>query len=147
MYPPEENQDIQECNFQRSRKVLIVDDDVDVRAIVKSMVQCCGNEAETASSGREAVEMMTQNHFDIVLLDIILGDSDGVDLIPEFREINPEILIVTMTGNNPRETEARARKQRVAYHLVKPFGFWELKTIFKHVAKIKSGETEEKSNQ
>ena len=131
-----ENQSIKtEQTIQANELVaLVVDDEPLVGAMLSKMVARCGFTANLAANCIDTLEMAAQRKYDLILIDVNLPDGNGIDLIPSIRKNQPEIEIITMTGDNPIDVEAKARDHKVSYHLVKPFDFNELTSILSHIA-------------
>lgn len=115
--------------------ILIVDDDDAVARFIGSFVEKLGHCAEKASNGQEALTMFNENKFDLVLLDILLPDIKGYELIPEFKKLHPDVGVVTMTGYNSRDLERRVRRQGIMYYMIKPFEPESLKSVLNHISK------------
>ena len=118
--------------------VLIVDDDKQVSLVTKKMVEKLGHVAVVAESGRQAIQKITENNYDLILLDLGLPDGRGILLVPEIRKFAGDVNIVIMTGNSSWETEKTARENRIMYYLLKPFSFDEMKSIIEHLAMKKA---------
>lgn len=119
-------------------QVLIVDDELEIGKALGDLISQWGHQTVWAGSGKQAIEMFKRNNgFDLVLLDLLLPDANGQDLIPRFRDISPHVPVVTMTGHNSRELEAATRKNGVMYYMQKPIDMRALKTIFDHLARKK----------
>jgi len=119
-------------------RVLIVEDEREVGQTLEELLSEWGHQAIVAENGKQAVEVFKQNNgFDLVLLDLLLPDVKGHDLIPQFRIFSPHVPVITMTGHNSRELEAATRKNGVMYYMQKPIDMRALKTIFDHLAQKK----------
>jgi len=114
-------------------KILIVEDDPQVTHYITLRLNKWGHASESATTGKEALQAAAKTHYDLVLLDIMLPDSKGYDLIPKFKDINPEINIITMTGHNSRELEQKVRQQGITYYMVKPIETENRKLILDHI--------------
>ncbi len=75
-----------------------------------------------------------------MLLDIQLPDCKGDELIPQFKEIWPDIGVVTMTDYNSRELELEVRQKGILFYMIKPFSKKVLKEILDHISKKKRKE-------
>ncbi len=73
-------------NGKKTITILIVDDDESIRSTFKPILQRNGYEVDTAETGREAIEKSKKNSYDFALIDIILPDMDGTDLLTEIQE-------------------------------------------------------------
>jgi len=116
-------------------KILIVDDDPQVVAYIQKRLEKWGYDQHAAGNGKEALSHILKTAFDVILLDIMLPDYLGYDLIPEFKQIDPDIEIITMTGENSRELEQRVRKEGILYYMVKPIETQNLKLLLEHLCK------------
>lgn len=116
-------------------KILIVEDEPQVVAYIQKILETWGYDHQAASNGKEALHHILETAFDVILLDINLPDYLGYDLIPEFRQIDPDIKIITMTGENSRELEQRVRKEGILYYMVKPIETQNLKLLLEHLCK------------
>jgi len=116
--------------------ILIVEDDIDVSSVLKETIQNWGYSAENADTCKDAMDRVKQKRFDLILLDIFLPDGKGHRLIPQFKELWPDIGIVTMTGYNTRELEMDVREQGILYYMVKPFEIKSLKELLDHISHI-----------
>ena len=114
--------------------ILIVEDDVYCAQSIGEILERWGHNFEKARSGKEALQRFTKDMFDLVLLDIFLPDIEGYKLIPQFKELCPNIGIVTMTGYNSRELEMQVRKQGILYYMIKPFETEHLKPLLDHIS-------------
>ena len=84
------------------KKVLIVEDVADVRAMMKILVECYGYQAITAGDGFEAIEKVKDQHPDLVLMDLMMPILDGIiatEIIRTLEEAN-EIPIIALTAYN-----------------------------------------------
>jgi len=67
-----------------------------------------------------------------VILDIMLPDGFGYDIIPEIKQSQPEAYVITMTGDNSPQLERIVRGFGIAYFMAKPVNLKELKSIIDH---------------
>jgi DNA-binding NtrC family response regulator len=114
-------------------KILIVEDDKVFGDVIRQIVGKWGYKAEKAETGKEAMKKIRKESFDLVLLDILLPDCKGSELIPQFRNVRPDIDVVTMTAYNSREIESEVRKQGVVFYMSKPFSMKQLRTTLAHI--------------
>ena len=68
-----------------AKKILIVDDEEDLSASIKTVVESAGYEAKTANSGKGALAALQQEHFDLVLLDMLMPDMSGRQVLEKIR--------------------------------------------------------------
>ena len=113
-------------------KVLVVDDDSNIAAYLKSLLKKMECESMIAGTGEEAMRLFEKEPADLVLLDLFLPDVRGDELIPEFRRRWPDVQVITMTGYNSEELERTVRSFGVVYYMIKPFEVENLKLLINH---------------
>src|ERR671914_219436 len=113
---------------------LIVDDDVDSLTALAVLVNREGFTTDTASTLREAREKMAQRRPEVVLLDLVLPDGNGMDLFQdiESRSVTEVVLI---TGHASLETSVEALRLGAADYLIKPVNAKQLQSILSRVAR------------
>jgi len=77
---------------------LVVDDDVLVRKTVSALLRHVGHSVVVAEDGRDAIKKFGDGEFVLVITDILMPESDGLDLIKQLRKRSPEIKILAMSG-------------------------------------------------
>jgi DNA-binding NtrC family response regulator len=113
--------------------VLIVDDQKELHDILKVVVQPLGCDAEFAFDGQEALDLFKNNSFDVVLSDISMTPMDGITLLNEIKDIDPNAIVILMTGYGSMETAVRALKSGAFDYIQKPLKIKEF------VAALKKG--------
>ncbi len=101
-------------------KILIVDDELVVRDSLNRMFQDEGYETKAASSGKEALEGLSAGDYDLALLDIRMPGMDGMNLHATLHEIDPDLMVIIMTGYASVETAVQALKRGAYDYVVKP---------------------------
>jgi CheY-like chemotaxis protein/anti-sigma regulatory factor (Ser/Thr protein kinase) len=103
------------------RRILIVDDDRGLRLALSTLLTDAGHDVATADDGPDALALLQQRAFDIVLLDIGLPSMSGLDVLARARALDQPPLVVMMTADDtPEAVLASARHQAFRY-LPKPF--------------------------
>jgi DNA-binding response OmpR family regulator len=108
-------------------RVLVVDDEENVRVTTAAILEQEGYEVATASDGREALEMAARKHFDLVLTDLRMDDMDGIALLHELQTQHPSMVTIVLTGYASIESSIDALRQGVYDYLVKPCMVEDLK--------------------
>ena len=110
-------------------KILLVDDDPDIRALLKIMLKVRGHDVEESENGTLAVQAVNTQVFDLVITDLIMPDKEGIETIIELRKNHPEIKIIAMSGGGlgrQQDYLSMAQQLGAARTLEKPFGVKEL---------------------
>jgi DNA-binding response OmpR family regulator len=102
-------------------RVLAVDDQRYFRELVEGMLAEAGYEARSVSSGEEALRLLEQSDFDVVLTDLVMPGLDGSELVRRIRERDPEQDVVVVTGVVDVKTAVEAMKLGATDYLLKPF--------------------------
>ncbi len=84
-------------------KLLIVDDDLNIQRLYKEELEEEGYDVVIASSGKDALEMFEKENPDIVTLDILMPDIDGISLLRKMKEARPNIPIIMSTAYDYRD--------------------------------------------
>jgi DNA-binding response OmpR family regulator len=110
-------------------KLLIVDDEIDVREFAKRFFLKRGINVYTASGGREALEVIDANHPDLVLLDIQMEEINGIDVLKKLREDRNNIKVIMVTGAEDPSIVKEANELGVRGYIHKPLVLEELEKI------------------
>jgi NtrC-family two-component system response regulator AlgB len=102
-------------------RVLVVDDDTNVRKTLAMSLQTEGYEALAVSNGADAVAEAARQHFDVAFVDLRLKAASGLDLIPELLTRSPWLQIVMITAHGSIDSSVAAMKRGAIDYLTKPF--------------------------
>jgi len=111
-------------------RVLLVDDDDLSRSTVQAMLSRMGHEVTAVGDGREALQLCRAEPPQLVITDLIMPDTDGLELIQEIRKFAPSLPIIAISGGgrvNANEYLTVAQKFGAAVVLAKPFSNLELR--------------------
>jgi len=111
--------------------VLIVDDDKNLRTVLRDLLEDAGYCVEEAASGAEAMEAVSKNCYPIIMMDYNLTDKTGIEVIQEIRKINMESKILMMTAHASLDTAIQAIQESVYDFLIKPVDFRNLLNVLK----------------
>lgn len=107
-------------------KILIIDDEA---AICVSLRYALGRDYDlkAVTSEEEALTALAQDSFDLVLLDLMLGNQDGVEVLQKIKEYAPDIVVIIMTAHGSISSSVSAMKKGAFTYLTKPLDIEELK--------------------
>ena len=101
--------------------ILVIDDEPAVGDALKLVLESNGYEVVLAEKGREGIKQANLKGFCIGIIDLFLSDISGLQAIKTIRELQPEILIILITGKGTPQAFSQARKLGVVGILAKPF--------------------------
>ena len=110
------------------KTVLIIDDDQQILDLLKLFVENNQCMAETAPSAEKGLAMVRKKEFDLVLLDIMLPDSDGLSVLKNIKKTAPAIPVIMITGGNDVKVAEQCLAEGAADYITKPFDFEYLRT-------------------
>ncbi|MCP4004202.1 MAG: response regulator [bacterium] len=119
-------------------RILVVDDDAQIRGVIRGMLETMGHEVHEVSDGMHATVAYREKPADLVITDIYMPDKEGLELILELRTEFPDVKIVAVSGGGgafdlePLET---AQNLGVCATLNKPFRSEELGKLVERVLK------------
>ncbi|HEY4681614.1 MAG TPA: sigma-54 dependent transcriptional regulator [Candidatus Acidoferrales bacterium] len=112
--------------------ILVVDDELIVRDSLSKWFHEEGYATESAASGREALLKIQERSCDVVLVDIKMPGMDGLELQRKIHEIDPNIVVIIMTGYASVETAVQALKAGAFDYIMKPFDPDDLATVVRN---------------
>ncbi|WP_070000933.1 response regulator transcription factor [Cellulosilyticum sp. I15G10I2] len=107
-------------------QVLIIDDDRAVRKLVKTALKYDSMSVTEASSDSDALFLIRSNSYDLILLDIMLGDANGLDLLKRIHDINIHIPIILLSGKKEENDKVLGLELGADDYITKPFSPAEL---------------------
>jgi EAL domain-containing protein (putative c-di-GMP-specific phosphodiesterase class I) len=110
-------------------RILVVDDDSDVRQAVGLALTSTGYDTCSAANGRDAADLIRGVPFDAVITDIRMPDMNGIDLLRVLRNNDEDLPVILMTGCPEIATAAEAVSLRAFAYLEKPFELSELQKV------------------
>ena len=112
-----------------SARILVVDDE---EIVIRSCLRILGGgdyEVEAVQDGWEALKKIDENHYDVLILDIMMPKIDGLEVLQRVKESHPDIDVIMITGLSQIDTAVRAMKLGAFDYLPKPFDPDELKLV------------------
>lgn len=118
---------------QQAPRVLLIDDDAQLRPIMQSLIESLGQQVLSAANGQRGLELYRQHqeYIQIVLLDLVMQEMSGRAVFEALQAINPDIKVALISGyDRGADAEAMLEQGAIAY-LRKPFSMQELLKLFK----------------
>ncbi len=118
-------------------KILVVDDEPDICKALAFLLKREEYAVTTASSGEQALEKISEEHFDVVLTDLKMGRVDGVEVLEKVRATTADTAVIIMTAFASVESAIEAIKKGAVDYIVKPFHNEEIKLTIKRILEQK----------
>jgi DNA-binding NtrC family response regulator len=115
-------------------RILVVDDEQRLVKLLVSDLAARGHEALGAASGREALDRVRDEPFDVVLTDLRMSPVDGMQVLAGVRELRPETAVVLVTAYAEVQGAVEALKQGAYHYLTKPFNLDEVAHVVEQAA-------------
>lgn len=102
-------------------KVLIIDDEASLRNTLTRILQKAGCEATAVEDGFQALRLLADATFDLIFLDIQLPELDGLQVLEEIRQRDPQLPVILLTGYGSLQSAVAALRLEATDYLLKPF--------------------------
>ncbi|HZH49860.1 MAG TPA: sigma-54 dependent transcriptional regulator [Nitrospira sp.] len=113
--------------------ILVIDDDADMREMIHDMLKDRGHQVTTAGSGQEALKLLGEGDYAVVLSDLRMKGMQGIELLTEIKKTFPDISVILMTAFGSVETAVEAMKHGASDYLTKPVKKDELIRVVERV--------------
>ncbi len=100
--------------------LLLVDDDPFILEGIGEDLESNGYQVTRASSGESAVELLESNHFDLVITDLVMASTDGIQVLKKTKELNSDIQVIILTGFGDIDSAVEALRSQADDFLLKP---------------------------
>ena len=103
-------------------RILVIDDEVDMLTLLRMIIEDNTHyDVETTNSPTEAIKLLKEEDFDLVITDLKMPGIDGLELFEEFRDIKPDIPVIIITAYGSPEIASEALERGVTDFITKPF--------------------------
>jgi len=115
--------------------ILIVDDEMSIRETCATVSEQCGMKAIAVATADEALQVLEHSAIDILLTDLKLQQSSGVDLLKQVHDLHPEVAAVVLTQYGTIESAMEVTRMGAVDYVTKPFRIEELRSRLERVAR------------
>ena len=109
-----------------SARVLVIDDEAMLRALLHDMLAACGYDVDVAESGAAVVARFQAERHRAVITDLLMPEMNGFEVVAALRTIDPAVRVIMLTGSAPAQTAGQARASGITL-LHKPIALGDLK--------------------
>ncbi|MEA4909238.1 MAG: response regulator [Anaerolineaceae bacterium] len=128
---------IQADNPAKKGSVIIIDDEVELVSALSEMLTKHGYTAQGFSKPNQAMETIQARSFDIMLVDLMMPEIDGITLIRQAHELDPNMICIMMTGQGTVQTAVEAMKSGAYDYILKPFKLTTILTALNHSMEVR----------
>ena len=107
--------------------IMVVDDDQQIREMLRAALTGAGHDVVEAADGLKALEMLEENLPDLILVDMKMPGMDGLSVIEEVRNRDPQLPVIMLTGHGTTQTAVQAMKFGACDFIQKPFDIQRLR--------------------
>lgn len=117
---------------------MIIEDDEEMRSLMKDFFEEEGFETDSASNGVDGLRILSKDHFDLVITDIRMPGLTGLDILPRIRRLKPETPIIVITAYGSNDVRRRSLERGATTYLEKPIHLSKLRTVIREMVLRKS---------
>ncbi|HSB05604.1 MAG TPA: response regulator [Thermodesulfobacteriota bacterium] len=111
------------------KRILIVEDDEEMRALLRDVIEEEGYKTDSVNNGSEAFRKLVKESFDLIITDIRMPGLTGLDILPGMKKLHPEAPIIVVTAFGSEEIQRKAFERGANAYLEKPIHFQTLRTL------------------
>lgn len=121
----------------RKIKILVVDDDADICDYMRLVLTQSGYEVKTQTLATAALDDLKEDEYHVVILDLMMPDINGVELIEEIRKFDRDIALIVFTGYPSVDTAVISLRYKVDDYIRKPFDIEEFQRSLERILREK----------
>lgn len=118
-----------EVKMKERAKILLVEDEDLSRDSLTRLLKMAAFNVKGAASGKIALSLLTHEQFDIIITDLFLPDSNGIEILKQAKDFSPYTEVILITGHASAETAVKAMKEGAFDYITKPLNFDELSIL------------------
>lgn len=118
---------------QKQRRVMVIEDDQEMRLLLEDFIQEEGYEVRSTDNGSEAFRILAKDEFDLIITDVRMPGLSGLDILPGIRKLQPHSAIIVITAFGSEEVYTRAIERGADGYLEKPISLEKLRVMIKKV--------------
>ena len=122
------------------RRILVVEDDEDMRENLRRILMGAGYEVHLAQNGAEAIAVLEKHRYHLVLTDLVMPGMGGLDLLEEIRRYEQNLPVIFLTAFGDRATMAKVTEMGAVDFLTKPFRAASLLGIIQRILNSQTSE-------
>jgi two-component system phosphate regulon response regulator OmpR len=121
----------------RKKRILVIEDDAEMRSLLKDFVKEEGFDVDSVEDGSEAFRKLAKENFDLIISDLRMPGLGGLEILPGLKKIQPGVPVILITAFGSEEVHRRALERGADAYLEKPIHFDGLKALIQEVVSSK----------
>ncbi len=122
-------------------RILVVDDEANIRKTLTRALELCGYAAKGVTSGKEALAALAKTNYAVMLLDLKLPEMDGLETMRRARQVQPDLMVLILTGHATTESAIAAVKSEAIDYLLKPASISDITAAIARALKKRADQT------
>ncbi len=119
------------------KKILIIEDDEAMRALLKDLLDEEGFSTGSVSNGFDALQNLIEESFDLIITDIQMPGLTGLDILPRIKKLQPQVPVIVITAFGSEELCRRSVEKGATGYLEKPIHINKLRTMIREMVSSK----------
>ena len=115
------------------KRILVIEDDEEMRSLLKDFIEGEGYEADSVDNGSEAFRRVVKEPFDLIITDIRMPGLTGLDILPGLKKLRPEASIIVITAFGSEEVFHKSLERGADAYLEKPIHLNKLRTLIQEM--------------
>ena len=116
---------------------MVIDDDEEMRSLLKDFFDEEGFETESASNGADALRKLTKDHFDLIITDIRMPNLTGLDILARIKRLKPQTPVIVITAFGSDQVYRKSLERGATAFLEKPVHFDQLRMLIHETVSVK----------
>ncbi|MEM2547161.1 MAG: response regulator [Candidatus Bathyarchaeia archaeon] len=129
----------------KGARILVIDDDENIREVLKTILEDEGYIVDTAETGEKAIEKTKKGFYNLALIDIKLPDMEGIELLTKMKDTTPKMRKIIVTGYPTMHNAIEAVNRGADAYILKPFEVEKILAVIKE--QLKRQEEEEQYSE
>jgi DNA-binding response OmpR family regulator len=120
-----------------STRILVVDDEVSLRTTMAELLSAEDREIVTAGSGEEALAYLDDDHFDLIIVDLVMPGIDGLQVMDVAQKLSPQTKVIMLTAYGTLDSAVQAMRRGATDYLLKPASAPEIEAAVERALQLR----------
>src|SRR5690606_26744561 len=110
-------------------RILVADDEDSIRFLLREVMRREGYDVTVTDNGESALQLVRENNFDLVILDVRMPGMDGMETLKEMRKVRPHLVVLIITAHGNNQLAVEAMRLGAYDYFNKPFELDEMRIV------------------